>query len=519
MNKRFRKLTAILAAALLTVSLIPTAAFAAVTSLPDDSSERVLNIYKYSPSSNSGENGNGTADSSAAEGRTALQNIQFEIYRVPGEQAVSATPTEAEITAIKNSGSPITITTNDIGLASHSFGTGTANDGVYLVIEKANSAVSQPVAPFYVSIPLTAPTNDAWLYTVTVYPKNDVPTGPSVDKDVNAIGNDSATHDIGALQTWIIRGEVPADLYNAETGVYAKNYSFTDTLSSALTYKDSLSMALLNKAGAEIAMAAEHYTTTGTSAVDTAGGTVKVSLTQAGMRYIMENLGSGSAVPEIRVYFKTVINDTALIATAIPNDVSLEYTSSVNKAYTPATVPEGRIPEVHTGGLTILKVKAGSEATVLPGAKFRIVREATAEEKSANLHETVKIAGETKHVVFVKFYDTESIEGTMVSEVMTDANGKAVMNGLAYGTYYLIETQAPAGYNILSAPVKVTISEETIKSGGREVIANSTSFVLPQTGGTGTMIFTMGGALLIGLACMTLLLGKRKKSAGAHEAK
>ena len=42
--------------------------------------------------------------------------------------------------------------------------------------------------------------------------------------------------------------------------------------------------------------------------------------------------------------------------------------------------------------------------------------------------------------------------------VKTDENGAATFGGLANGDYYLVETKAPAGYNQLTEPYKVTVA-------------------------------------------------------------
>jgi hypothetical protein len=47
-----------------------------------------------------------------------------------------------------------------------------------------------------------------------------------------------------------------------------------------------------------------------------------------------------------------------------------------------------------------------------------------------------------------------------VSDFTTDASGKFTLTGLDSGTYYLKEIEAPAGYNMLKEPVKVTIGTE-----------------------------------------------------------
>lgn len=44
-----------------------------------------------------------------------------------------------------------------------------------------------------------------------------------------------------------------------------------------------------------------------------------------------------------------------------------------------------------------------------------------------------------------------------IATITTDENGVAHYEGLAAGTYYLKETKAPAGYNLMDAPVKITI--------------------------------------------------------------
>lgn len=127
----------------------------------------------------------------------------------------------------------------------------------------------------------------------------------------------------------------------------------------------------------------------------------------------------------------------------------------------------------------------------------------------------------------------------------TDANGYVEQGGLANGEYYLVETKTASGYNLLKAPVKVTLSiqaktewvetyiyddngnmlkhtvdkKTTTFSGGDEggkteytiTVVNRKGFDLPTTGGFGTLLFSGIGVLLV-VAGVGVLLSLKKKN-------
>lgn len=115
----------------------------------------------------------------------------------------------------------------------------------------------------------------------------------------------------------------------------------------------------------------------------------------------------------------------------------------------------------------------------------------------------------------------------------SDQNGKIDLGGLAYGKYYLVETKAPSGYNLLTDPVEITVNANGVQykqitnslslsnegvSGGREegytlVVTNDAGVELPSTGGPGTGMLYLLGILVTALAAASLVMKRRRKAA------
>ncbi|MFR2648421.1 MAG: SpaA isopeptide-forming pilin-related protein, partial [Blautia coccoides] len=127
---------------------------------------------------------------------------------------------------------------------------------------------------------------------------------------------------------------------------------------------------------------------------------------------------------------------------------------------------------------------------------------------------TITVGGNDLQVVYVDFYNSTTAT-TRIEEVTTDASGKAIIRGLAYGQYYFVETQAPDGYNLLSEPRPVTIDENSHKDEKVVTVANNKGFTLPKTGGIGTILFTATGIAVLAAAfgLIVVSLKKRKHSA------
>ncbi len=158
--------------------------------------------------------------------------------------------------------------------------------------------------------------------------------------------------------------------------------------------------------------------------------------------------------------------------------------------------------EVNTFAIKIDKYKDGETDKKLAGAKFDLYRTATAAD-----------------INVVDIPHTSS-QGVKLESVETGEDGSAIFEKYeATGTkydYYLVETQAPAGYNILENAIKVTFTDADVEQTAGEYtvgVSNSSGINLPVTGGTGTVIFTVVGIALM-FGAVILFVISRKKARG-----
>ena len=112
--------------------------------------------------------------------------------------------------------------------------------------------------------------------------------------------------------------------------------------------------------------------------------------------------------------------------------------------------------------------------------------------------------------------DKKSIEWVAAEadgdEKFTGADGKLTeeFTGLAAGTYTLVETTVPAGYN-KAADTDVTIdkSSDSANLVQAAAIENNKGSVLPSTGGMGTTLFYVVGGLMVAGAAIALIAKNR----------
>ena len=166
-------------------------------------------------------------------------------------------------------------------------------------------------------------------------------------------------------------------------------------------------------------------------------------------------------------------------------------------------------------GIRLRKI-ANESSTQLPGAKFILSREEDG-QYVAGIDETSRIASWGDRDQAYVFEDVES-------------DGEGALPRLEEGTYYLIETEAPAGYHLLEASVGFRVAlkndgsfelsiidpNKATKEGNTIIISNSTGYMLPETGGPGTVMYALGGLAVIATSLVYGLGMRRRKEKGGR---
>lgn len=317
---------------------------------------------------------------------------------------------------------------------------------------------------------------------VTIKEKNSKPT---LNKEVqeNSTGAYGKTNDANIGDTVNFRITV-----KAADGA-PKNYVIHDKMSDGLTF-NSITSVKIN--GTELTKGTDY--TISTNCED--GCTFEIGFA--------ENLVKPNDV--IVVEYSATINANAVIkGIGNPNESWLEYGDKHN-------VTRRSITRTYVWKFDVFKYTADGETEKgLGDAEFRLYKEVDGKKYYAKV-DANKIAG---------WSENESEAYTFVSA----ADGKIEIVGLDEGTYYLEETEAPAGYNKLAAPVKVVITKEinnetnegtaTITYNNNAAtddtvkVLNNMGQELPSTGGIGTTIFYIVGAVLVAAAGILLITKKR----------
>ena len=193
-------------------------------------------------------------------------------------------------------------------------------------------------------------------------------------------------------------------------------------------------------------------------------------------------------------------NDTTEVNTKETNTVTFDHSYYPYVTSAGSHVQKTASVDVTTFAIKVDKFKAGEENTTkLANAKFDLYR--------------TLYAGETGGVNIPH----ANVQGKLLESGVTDTNGaltfaKYEANGNKY-KYYLVETQAPSGYNLLTEAVEVHFTDAEVEetAGIYTVkVPNNSGIQLPVTGGMGTVIFTVIGIALMAGALVLLVFSRKK---------
>lgn len=415
-------------------------------------------------------------------------------------------------------------------------------DRYVFVVGKDGHTVSKPADDIYTNNGDYKVSNTT-IGTVTVYNY-----APDVDKQVQKHGDasawqDAADYNVGDKIPYKITVTVPENIARLKTFVVK------DTPTNLDDDKETIQVQCVNS--------------TGTATLNQ--GT---SENPGEIKEIREIVGSNSdkgfeiefnpdkmanyAGKEIVITYSATLKDAAVSTTAgNTNKVSLVYSNKVKTDVAPETKDDKKQVQdetvVYTFKIKINKTNEGG--TGLNGVEFDLYKEVPAGTTNAITGNPAKELGLDITKSWLKVNEQPLTTKTVGSE-----NGILEVNGLANGTYKIVETKTLKDYNLLKEPVDVSLNiaykttwtkTDTYSNGvcvktevkkaqedfttGREstnggtqsgvgnigmitkTIINRKGFNLPVTGGFGTLLFSGIGVLLV-LAGVSVLFSLKKKN-------
>ena len=403
--------------------------------------------------------------------------------------------------------------------------------GYYLVKDKDNSLTGEN--DFYTAYLMKV------VADVTATPKGEKPT---LEKQIqnNNTGEWSTTGNVAFQLGDTVKFRIITSVPDVSRYPNGYTYIVHDTMTVGFTSKvttDKTSVSIVIDNDPTDTLAGDYYTIT-LNLNGTTGETSHFDITID----ISKAITDGKLQPGDKLYinYAAVLNEKAdfyvIGDQKNTNTAQLEYSNNPNGAGTGKT-PESKV-NAWTLPASISKVDGKDNKKILEGAKFVLSRNPNLKVIDMQCDEN-GVPAVTKDLIplfapgdqqtSTAAYDIATAEqvtaGTHITYVIE--LGSKVLAGFGEHDYYLYETKAPNGYNLLAEPVKftfhasatmdakddpawITLNDSTIKLTGMNFdIANNSGTTLPETGGIGTTLFYIIGALLVVGAGVLLVTKKR----------
>lgn len=347
---------------------------------------------------------------------------------------------------------------------------------------------------------------------------------PSVEKKVDTDKTESSAQ-IGQKVNFTLTSKVP-DMSEFDTYYFA----FKDTMSKGLTFDESSVTVTID--GTTLTKTTDFTVTTKTDGVANGATEITIEILDMKTKY------ADKADKTITVTYSATLNKDAVVGnTGNKNEARVEYQNGPKKDDHGTSNPSTTTTRTYPVKVQKHAFEDNDQNTFLAGAKFALSTSKTvptftkgddgsytlgtdAANKTANDAVIPLVGSDASYRVAEK-----NDEAGAVTYFTTVGTSATTINGLKAGTYYLHEIEAPEGYNKLTAPVEVTITETTGTDGNvtgvtytvnggtasndsNVKIDNKTGSMLPSTGGMGTIGLTVLG---VGVVALGVLAPKKKK--------